>query len=375
VTIHNTGDANDTYDLEVIGAENFWVNFSQDEIFIVAEDEKTVSGTVSIPKDAEGGNKYIEILATSRNDQKKQDEKVIRVEVVELETGATLVRIGEGQKTIEPGASDTFEFTIVSDGNSDQEFDIMVSGEAGVWATSSISEITMKAEEGTEFNVTVTVPAETVDGTYRLVILIISDDKELAKSTSNVVVKAHIEEIVDVVICLTEMSGVCLTSGEFEITIESSKIQTASIGFLIENRGNVDAKIALELMMPDGSTGSDLYFDENSKEWRVAVSPADTTTYPLEIDVEESMDWGALAVIAREVLPGSYTFTLKLMLATETNAESYAFKTLETVTITVIVEGNAPQEESSEEEGSLLPGSSLLSVILVLIAVVYRRRR
>ena len=37
-------------------------------------------------------------------------------------------------------------------------------------------------------------------------------------------------------------------------------------------------------MMPDGSTGSDLYFDENSKEWRVAVSPADTTTYPLDID-------------------------------------------------------------------------------------------
>jgi uncharacterized membrane protein len=202
---------------------------------------------------------------------------------------------------------------------------------------------------------------------------------EMGKSVSNVVVKAQINEIVDIALCLTDMTGFCLTSGEFEVTIEASKIQTASVGFLIENRGNVDTEIAFELMMPDGSTGSDLYFDENSKEWRVAVSPADTTTYPLDIDVGESMDWGALAIIAREVLPGSYTFTLRLMMATETDSGTYVFETLEQVTITVIVEGDEPQSEgSSEEEDSLLgdlPGPSFLSVILILSMVVYRRRR
>ena len=167
-----------------------------------------------------------------------------------------------------------------------------------------------------------------------------------------------------------------MTSGEFEVTIEAEKIQTASVGFLVENRGNVDVEIAFELAMPDGTTGSDLYFDDNNKEWRVAVSPADTTTYPMVIGTGDSIDWGAIAVIAREVLPGSYTFTITMLSATETES-GYVFETLEQVTITVIVEGEVTEEggSSSEEDDSLLPGPSFISVILILAAIVYRRRK
>jgi len=87
------------------------------------------------------------------------------------------------------------------------------------------------------------------------------------------------------------------------------------------------------------------------------------------------MDWGAIAVIAREVLPGSYTFTITMLSATETES-GYVFETLEQVTITVIVEGEVTEEEgSTEEEDSLLPGPSFLSVILILSAIVYRRRK
>ena len=292
-----------------------------------------------------------------------------------METGVTLRRDSVGLKTIAPGASDTFEYTLLSDGNSEQTLDIIIDGSAAEWATSSISEAVLEAGGGTTFIVTVAVPEGTSEATYRLEVLVMNGDQELALSVSNVVVQVPIDETVNIVMCLTDMSGFCLTSGEFEVTIEASKIQTASVGFLIENRGEMDAEIAFELMMPDGSTGSDLYFDENSKEWRVAVSPADTTTYPLDIDAGETMDWGALAVIAREVLPGSYTFTLKLMLATETDSGTYVFETLEQVTITVIVEGDEPQGETESEDDSLLPGPSFLSVILILATIVYRRRR
>ena len=106
---------------------------------------------------------------------------------------------------------------------------------------------------GTTFNVTVAVPAGTVEATYELAVLIIGEnkegrDEEFARLNSNVVVKAHIEEVVDVEVCLTDIfvsSEVCLPPGEFDITIEAYRIQTASIGFLIENRGNVDVNIAL----------------------------------------------------------------------------------------------------------------------------------
>ncbi|MCH2421277.1 MAG: hypothetical protein MK215_04955, partial [Candidatus Poseidoniia archaeon] len=60
---------------------------------------------------------------------------------------------------------------------------------------------------------------------------------------------------------------------------------------------------------------------------------------------------------------------------TETDSGTYVFETLEQVTITVIVEGDEPQEETESEDDSLLPGPSFLSVILILAMIVYRRRR
>ena len=37
------------------------------------------------------------------------------------------------------------------------------------------------------------------------------------------------------------------------------------------------------------------------------------------------MDWGAVAVIAREVSPGSYTFTVNLLRATEASGGTYVY--------------------------------------------------
>jgi len=181
----------------------------------------------------------------------------------------------------------------------------------------------------------------------------------------------------EVMFCLTDLSGFCLSSGNFEVTIEAEKIQTASVGFSVENLGNLDTEIAFEVVMPDGTSGSEVYFDENLKEWRVALSPSETELYPISLDAGDSMDWGAVAVIAREVSPGSYSFTVNLLKATETNTGSYIFETLEQLTITVIVEGEATEESAGgdAEDDSLLPGPSFISVVAMLAIIVYRRRR
>ena len=131
--------------------------------------------------------------------------------------------------------------------------------------------------------------------------------------------------------------------------------------------------------MPDGSTGSEIYFDENQKEWRVALSPTETDLYPITLDAGDSMDWGAVAVIAREVAPGSYTFTVNLLQATEASGGSYVFEQLEQLTITVVVEGTRFSEEGSTdgdtEDDSLLPGPSFVSIVAMLGILVYRRRK
>ena len=298
------------------------------------------------------------------------------INVEELETGVTLRRDGSGLRTIAPGESDIIMFNVLSDGNGKQTIEVSAQSEAGNWVTLDPATFDLDVEENKVLSATVNVPLGTSDATYRLEILIFDDNgNELAKSISNIVVQTPIEEIQDVSLCFADLSNLCLDSANFEITIEASKIQTASTGFIIENKGTVNVDVALELIMPDGSKDTDLYFDENSKEWRVAISPSDTKLYPLKVEAGEKLDWGALAVIAREVLPGTYTYTLNILSATESASGEYVFEVLDQVTLTVTVEGEVVSEnDASEEEESLLPGPSFISVVALLALIVYRRK-
>ena len=128
VTIQNKGDEQDTFDLE---ASEEWVTFDVNEITIGADGEATVDGIISVPSDASNGNSYIDISATSRNDQTASDEKTIKVVVEELEYGATLRRDSGGLVTIAPGESGIFEFTLLSDSNGKQSLTITTAAEAG----------------------------------------------------------------------------------------------------------------------------------------------------------------------------------------------------------------------------------------------------
>jgi len=376
VTIYNNGDESDTFDLEVQGDESGWVEFEENGITIGADGESTVKGIIAIPDDQEGGNVYVEIVATSRGDETAQDDKTIRVTVEELEAGVTLRRDGSGLRTIAPGESDVIEFNVLSDGNGKQTIEVIAQSEAGNWVTLNPAIFDLDVDENMLLSATVNVPMGTSDATYRLEIIIYDDNgNELAKSISNIVVQTQIEEIKDVALCFADLSNLCLDSANFEITIEASKIQTTSAGFIIENKGTVDVDVALELIMPDGSKDTDLYFDENSKEWRVAISPSDTKLYPLKVEAGETLDWGALAVIAREVLPGTYTYTLNILSATEAASSEYVFEVLDQITLTITVEGDVVSEETaSEESDSLLPGPSFISVVALLALIVYRRK-
>ena len=216
----------------------------------------------------------------------------------------------------------------------------------------------------------------TSDATYRLEILVFDDNgNELAKSISNIVVQTPIEEIQDVSLCFADLSNLCLDSANFEITIEASKIQTASAGFIIENKGTVDVDVALELIMPDGSKDTDFTLMKIVKNGESQFLLQTLNYIHLKVQSGEKLDWGALAVIAREVLPGTYTYTLNILAATESATGGYAFEVLDQVTLTITVEGEIVSEETvTDSEDSLLPGPSFISVVGLLALIVYRRK-
>ena len=65
---------------------------------------------------------------------------------------------------------------------------------------------------------------------------------------------------------------------------------------------------------------------------------------------------------------------MKLLLANEAGG-SWAFETVNQITMTINVEGEVTEETGeAAEEDSLLPGPSFVSVIALLTLIVYRRK-
>jgi len=384
ITIKNEGDDDDTFDIKAEGETSSWVTFDTNATSLGPEGETTITGTVKIPKDADEDRKTIEIRVTSRADQSADDNKGFTIDIEGLESGTSLSREGPGIITIAPGTSEIINFILVpsEDANADQTVSIIVNGTAKDWAESSINGlITLKTDDILTFTVTVNIPYGTPEDSYNIKVEVQDEDgQETGRSLlTNIIVAEPFVENIDLSICITELTSeglVCLPNGNLDVTIESGTIEQIASSFLIANNGNVDVKFALELIMPNGDKDTDLYLDENSKEWRIAMSPSpiDSKEFPVKVKTEEGYEL-PISVIARNVLPGNYTFTVKLLLANEYDKDLYTFEALNQITITVNVGGEVVQENTSEEEGSLLPGPSFISVIILLTMVVYRRRR
>ena len=373
ITIYNRGDGQDTFDLESRGEEASWVNFEENGILIGAGGEHTVTAIISIPADAEEGNAYVEIWAISRNDQSAEDDKTVKVIVEELTVGATLIRDSSGLLNIAPGTSGDFEFTILSDSNGAQLLTVLTEGNAGEWATSTITEIDLDAEGATTFTVTVLVPEGTSEATYRLEVILMFGEEELAKSVSNIVAKAPFEEQSEMELCLTSTntcfsSSAGLSTFEIDLNMDSESITSEQFDFTVENLGNVDIVLGFEINGPNDMTTNSMltYTDGDGKTvWMVSIMPEDALTIS-----DGEMEFGTLSILANKPEPGSYTYTLMWMEVTETGSNN-----LGQISVNVNIEGETTPESTTEEEDSLLPGPSFISIISLLGLIVYRRKK
>ena len=372
ITIYNRGDGQDTFDLESRGEEASWVNFEENGILIGAGGEHTVTTTISVPADADEGNAYVEIWAISRNDQSAEDDKTVKIVVEELTIGATLIRDSSGLMNIAPGTSGDFEFTILSDSNGVQLLTILMEGSAGEWATSTITDIELEVEGSTSFTVTVTVPQDTLEATYRLEVMLMFGEDELAKSVSNIVAKKPFEEQKEIELCLTS-TNTCFTSSSgmstfsIDLDMDSDSITSEQFDFTIENLGNIDITLGFEINGPnDMSTNNMLtYTDgEGRTVWMVSIMPEDALSIG-----DDEMEFGTLSILANKPEPGSYTYTLVWMEITDIGNTQMG-----QISVNVNIMGETTVEESTEEEGSLLPGPSFVSVISLLGLIVYRRK-
>ena len=373
ITIYNHGDEQDTFDLEARGEGSSWVNFKENGILIGAGGDDTVTAVISVPANADDGNSYVEIWAISRNDQSAEDDKTVKVIVEELTIGVTLIRDSNGLMNIAPGTSGDFEFTILSDSNGAQLLTVLTGGNAGEWATSTITEIDLEAEGATTFTVTVAVPLNTPEATYRLEVILMFGDEELAKSISNVVAQSPFEEQKEIELCLTS-ANTCFSSSngistfDLNIDMDSDSITSEQFDFTIENIGNVDIILGFEINGPNDMTTNSMltYTDGGGKTiWMVSIMPEDVLNIK-----EGEMEFGTLSILANKPEPGLYSYTLVWMEVTEIGSNNMG-----QITVNVNIEGEATTETTAEEEDSLLPGPSFISIISLLGLIVYRRKK
>jgi uncharacterized membrane protein len=373
ITIYNHGDEQDTFDLEARGEGSSWVNFKENGILIGAGGDDTVTAVISVPANADDGNSYVEIWAISRNDQSAEDDKTVKVIVEELTIGVTLIRDSNGLMNIAPGTSGDFEFTILSDSNGAQLLTVLTGGNAGEWATSTITEIDLEAEGATSFTVTVAVPLNTPEATYRLEVILMFGDEELAKSISNVVAQSPFEEQNEIELCLTS-ANTCFSSSngistfDLNIDMDSDSITSEQFDFTIENIGNVDIILGFEINGPNDMTTNSMltYTDGGGKTiWMVSIMPEDVLNIK-----EGEMEFGTLSILANKPEPGLYSYTLVWMEVTEIGSNNMG-----QITVNVNIEGEATTETTAEEEDSLLPGPSFISIISLLGLIVYRRKK
>jgi hypothetical protein len=219
----------------------------------------------------------------------------------------------------------------------------------------------------------VAVPLNTPEATYRLEVILMFGDEELAKSISNVVAQSPFEEQNEIELCLTS-ANTCFSSSngistfDLNIDMDSDSITSEQFDFTIENIGNVDIILGFEINGPNDMTTNSMltYTDGGGKTiWMVSIMPEDVLNIK-----EGEMEFGTLSILANKPEPGLYSYTLVWMEVTEIGSNNMG-----QITVNVNIEGEATTETTAEEEDSLLPGPSFISIISLLGLIVYRRKK
>ncbi|MCB9135042.1 MAG: hypothetical protein H6636_06425 [Anaerolineales bacterium] len=158
VTITNTGDITDTFDLT---ADALWTTTLSDaSVTLAAGETTTFSVDVDIPADAlVGDSDEATITATSQGDGTSADTTLLTTSA-EAMYGVALAsdQAGSGM----PGTVVSYQITITNTGNGPDTFDLSA---ADVWgATLSETSVTLNAGESASITVDVTVPSDAAEG-------------------------------------------------------------------------------------------------------------------------------------------------------------------------------------------------------------------
>lgn len=182
VLIKNTGNVWDTYDL-VVGDNAGWNPVLTDDLFehVAPDHVKTTTLTVAIPADAENCTRdCITVTVTSRENSEVSGFDSCTAHVVVTVTGGVEVSISPENKTGLPSETLTFAVTVTNTGRYADNYDLVVTGDAG-WGATLSENVLLNVEGGASGTVTLSViiPEEAAPGTKDNIIVTATSQTDL----------------------------------------------------------------------------------------------------------------------------------------------------------------------------------------------------
>lgn len=183
VTVQNSGNGRDSFDLLVSGENYRWATLDSPVVTLDGGATTTVTMRVIPPVDAAAGAQAkLTLRAVSTFDPNVLGQALITVTVLQ-NYNTTLTPINAKQ-AVEAGKTLTFTLQVQNGGNGDDTVKLAASGAAGKWA--SFTPVQLSVPKGTSKSVTVklSVPADATVQDYLLTITATSSDNATQGSTT-----------------------------------------------------------------------------------------------------------------------------------------------------------------------------------------------
>jgi uncharacterized membrane protein len=316
VTVKNTGDIEDTYDLTAEDTEDWSLSLSSSVGPLNPGDSDDVTLTVTIPSTATQCTRdTITVTATSQVDNTVSDNDSC---VAHAYVGPDVsVSISPGSQTGQAGDDVTFTVTITNTGNVTDTFTLTKSNTAGWDLDLPSSSGSLDPDNSAEVTLTVTIPSTAGEGDSTTVTV-------TATSTENTAISA---------------SDTC----------------TASVG----PTGVGAVEVTIDPTTGSGSAGGEVTYD-------VTVTNTGTLTDTFSLTVSDNENWGATLQIPTTTLAaGGSRPNIKLTVTIPSDAAEG-----DSTTVTVIADGTHSDNSATCTATAAAAAEGISSLVYVGAAVV-----
>lgn len=269
MVIENTGNGNDTIDLEVSG--DWDTSFIDSDIEIGFNETGYAQLVVTAPSGSEGQNKTIQINATSRGNQSKKSS--LNVTLFSKSPSFSFdFNCSEPTKEVYPKQSVWYYFTINNSGNVEDTFDLELLDPETNWSyVFDENPVRVDSNTTTSIQLIVTPPLITTNGSYSIMVNLTS------RNNTNNPQSANLTAIV------VRVAGVDL-SPDYQLKNDCPKGTEVTFPVIIQNAGNSPDTISLSIT--DGQ--ADIKDENGTIISSVSLGPYEGRTIYLYTDTANS---------------------------------------------------------------------------------------